>query len=84
MQLLRKLGGKKMTENKTFKEMMQELEQIVNQLDNDQISLEASLELYQKGMALSKACESTLKDAEKKVSELIEKEADESDESQSE
>ena len=41
------------TENNSFEEMMQELESIVNQLDNDTISLEKSLELYQKGIALS-------------------------------
>ncbi|WP_086427718.1 exodeoxyribonuclease VII small subunit [Staphylococcus cornubiensis] len=72
------------TENKSFEEMMKELETIVNQLDNDTISLEKSLELYQQGIALSKSCEKTLSDAEKKVSELMDKEADESDESKSE
>ncbi|MBI5975318.1 exodeoxyribonuclease VII small subunit [Staphylococcus canis] len=72
-----------MTENKTFGEMMQELEHIVKQLDDDQISLESSLELYQKGMALSKSCEATLKDAEEKVAKLIENEEDLSDESES-
>ncbi|MEJ7540702.1 exodeoxyribonuclease VII small subunit [Staphylococcus intermedius] len=72
------------TENKSFEEMMKELESIVNQLDNDTISLEKSLELYQQGIALSKSCEKTLSDAEKKVSELMDKEADESHESKSE
>lgn len=72
------------TEDKSFEEMMKELETIVNQLDNDTISLEKSLELYQQGIALSKSCEKTLSDAEKKVSELMDKEADESDESKSE
>ncbi|HEC2156952.1 exodeoxyribonuclease VII small subunit [Staphylococcus delphini] len=72
------------TENKSFEEMMKELESIVNQLDNDTISLEKSLELYQQGIALSKSCEKTLNDAEKKVAELMDKEADESDESKSE
>ncbi|ARJ51927.1 exodeoxyribonuclease VII small subunit [Staphylococcus lutrae] len=73
-----------MTDNQSFEEMMNELETIVNQLDNDTISLEKSLELYQKGIALSKSCEKTLSDAEKKVSQLMDKEADESDESKSE
>ncbi|EGQ3052809.1 exodeoxyribonuclease VII small subunit [Staphylococcus pseudintermedius] len=72
------------TENKSFEEMMKELENIVNQLDHDTISLEKSLELYQQGIALSKSCEKTLSDAEKKVSELMDKEADESNESKSE
>ncbi len=72
------------TENNSFEEMMKELESIVNQLDNDTISLEKSLELYQKGIALSKSCETTLKNAEKKVSQLMDEEADESDEPKSE
>ncbi|EGQ3689519.1 exodeoxyribonuclease VII small subunit [Staphylococcus pseudintermedius] len=72
------------TENKSFEEMMKELENIVNQLDHNTISLEKSLELYQQGIALSKSCEKTLNDAEKKVAELMDKEADESNESKSE
>lgn len=72
------------TENKSFEEMMKELENIVNQLDHDTISLEKSLELYQQGIALSKSCEKTLSDAEKKVAELMDKEEDESNESKSE
>ncbi|EIE3612140.1 exodeoxyribonuclease VII small subunit [Staphylococcus pseudintermedius] len=72
------------TENKSFEEMMKELENIVNQLDHDTISLEKSLELYQQGIALSKSCKKTLSDAEKKVAELMDKEADESNESKSE
>ncbi len=36
------------TKNKNFEEMMKELESIVNKLDNDQISLEESMDLYQK------------------------------------
>ena len=72
------------TDNQSFEAMMLELEEIVKQLDNDTVSLEESLALYQKGMALSKACEKTLKEAENKVSKLIEEEAEDSDESKSE
>ncbi|RIM27574.1 exodeoxyribonuclease VII small subunit [Staphylococcus chromogenes] len=68
------------TENKNFEEMMKELETIVNKLDNDSISLEESMELYQKGMALSKSCEKTLKEAEEKVAKLMENEAVSNDE----
>ena len=32
-----------------FEEMMQELENIVQKLDNETVSLEESLELYQRG-----------------------------------
>lgn len=70
------------TENKSFEAMMQELEQIVTKLDSDTISLEESMSLYQQGMALSKSCEKTLKEAEEKVSKLMENEAVSNDESE--
>ena len=50
---------------------MEELEGIVKKLDNEAVSLEAALNLYQRGMKLSAACDETLKNAEKKVNELM-------------
>ena len=58
-------------ETQSFEEMMQELERIVQKLDNETVSLEESLDLYQRGMKLSAACDTTLKNAEKKVNDLI-------------
>ena len=58
-------------EKQSFEEMMKELENIVQKLDNEAVSLEESLDLYQRGMKLSANCDSTLKEAEKKVNELI-------------
>lgn len=55
----------------SFEEMMKELETIVQKLDNENVSLEESLNLYQRGMELSATCDETLKDAEKKVNELM-------------
>lgn len=48
-------------ETQSFEEMMQELERIVQKLDNETVSLEESLDLYQRGMKLSAACDTTLK-----------------------
>ena len=62
-------------DQQSFEEMMQELENIVQKLDNETVSLEESLELYQRGMKLS-TCDATLKDAEKKVNQLIKDEAE--------
>ena len=62
-----------------FEEMMQELENIVQKLDNETVSLEESLNLYQRGMKLSAACETTLKDAETKVNQLIKDETEGAD-----
>lgn len=57
--------------SQSFEEMMKELEGIVQKLDNGNVSLEESLNLYQRGMKLSATCDETLKDAEKKVNELM-------------
>ena len=43
-------------------------------MDNEAVSLEESLDLYQRGMKLSANCDSTLKEAEKKVNELMQEE----------
>ena len=64
-------------EKQSFEEMMQELENIVQKLDNETVSLEESLDLYQRGMKLSTACDTTLKDAEKKVNKLMQEETEE-------
>ena len=64
-------------ENQSFEEMRSELENIVQKLDNETVSLEESLELYQRGMKLSASCEDTLKNAEKKVNEMIKNEDEE-------
>lgn len=63
-------------ETQSFEEMMQELERIVQKLDNETVSLEESLDLYQRGMKLSADCDTTLKNAEKKVNDLIKEEAE--------
>ncbi|TDM04325.1 exodeoxyribonuclease VII small subunit [Macrococcus carouselicus] len=55
---------------KKFETMMTELEAIVNKLDNDQVSLEESIELYEKGVQLSKACQEQLVQAEDKINKV--------------
>ncbi|EKU49854.1 exodeoxyribonuclease VII small subunit [Staphylococcus massiliensis] len=65
-----------MSKKQNFEDMMQELENIVQKLDNETVSLEESLELYQRGMELSTKCDQTLKNAEEKVNEMIKEEED--------
>ncbi|MCD8828135.1 exodeoxyribonuclease VII small subunit [Staphylococcus gallinarum] len=62
--------------NQSFEDMMTELEGIVHKLDNENVSLEDSLSLYQRGMTLSAKCDETLKDAEQKVNDLMSNEKD--------
>ena len=54
-----------------FEESIKELEKIVARLEKGDIGLEESLDLFEKGIKLSKACNEMLDKAEKKVSVLI-------------
>lgn len=50
-----------------FDEAMLQLEQIVRQLEQGDVPLENAIELYQKGMELSKLCSDKLQSAEKQL-----------------
>ena len=52
---------------KTFEQSMAELEGIVTKLEAGDITLDDSLELFEKGIKLAKTCQKKLDDAEKKV-----------------
>ncbi|MBR6517833.1 MAG: exodeoxyribonuclease VII small subunit [Bacilli bacterium] len=53
-------------ENMTFEELLKELNSVVELLESGKLSLEESVEVYQKGMALSIECKKRL-DAAKEV-----------------
>ena len=54
-----------------FEECLQRLEQILTELERGEIPLEKSLQLFEEGMTLSKACRKELEDAEGKVEILL-------------
>ena len=54
-------------ENKTFKEGLDELEQIVRSLESNQLELEESIKGYEHGVALLGALKKRLDDAQQKV-----------------
>lgn len=56
---------------KTFEQSISELEDIVSKLENGDVSLDESLELFEQGIKLSKNCQKILDTAEKKVSVLM-------------
>ena len=60
----------KKTEDLTFEEALLELEQIVSQLENEQLSLDESLALFERGQILSNHCIEILEEAELKVTHL--------------
>ncbi len=55
-----------------FEESLLELENIVEKLENGQLSLDESLVLFEKGIKLVKECNTRLKNAQQKVEKLIE------------
>ncbi len=54
----------------SFEQAMAELEQVVQKLENGQVALEESIQLYERGDALKKRCEKQLKAAEEKVAAI--------------
>jgi len=59
---------------KNFEKAMQELEEIVQQMEQGEISLDESLKIFEKGMELSKFCYDKLNQAEKKLKKLVKQE----------
>lgn len=56
---------------KTFEESLAELEQIVHQLENGELSLEDSLKLFEDGVRLSRECQEKLAQAERRIEILL-------------
>ena len=52
---------------KDFESAIAELERIVKTLEDGDLSLEKSLELFERGVQLSRFCHSTLEQAERRV-----------------
>jgi len=57
-------------ERPSFEQALKELEGIVQRLEQEEVSLEESIELYQKGVKLSKKCSEILEKAELKIKEV--------------
>lgn len=60
------------TEKFDFEKSLTELENIVNSLENSDISLDEAIKLFEKGVELSNKCQKTLETAEKKIITLTE------------
>jgi exodeoxyribonuclease VII small subunit len=56
-----------------FEDSLAELEQLVTQLEQGEISLEQSLKSFERGVTLTRTCQKALQEAEQKVQILIEK-----------
>lgn len=58
---------------KDFEAAIAELESIVKKLEDGDLSLETSLQLYERGVHLSRFCHARLEDAERRVEILNER-----------
>ena len=61
-----------LSNNFDFEKSIKELETIANSLENEQISLDESMALFEKGVRLSKDCSKYLEDAKQKIISLTE------------
>jgi len=56
---------------KTFESSLDELEQIVRELEQGELPLERSLELFEQGVKLSRECQERLNQAERRIEILM-------------
>lgn len=66
-------------ERQSFEEALSQLEEIVNELEDDSITLERSLSLYEEGIKLSKICTETLENARQQIEHVNEQHNDNKD-----
>lgn len=59
---------------RSFEEAINELESIVDKLEKGELPLDESIEIFQKGIELSKFCSKRLDEVERRISILIEDE----------
>ena len=56
-----------------FEEALKELETLVEKMEHGDLSLEESLQHFERGVALTRHCQQALQEAEQKVEILLEK-----------
>jgi exodeoxyribonuclease VII small subunit len=61
----------KAAREETFESALKELEGIVEQLERGDLPLEKSLELFERGISLTRVCQKRLDEAERKVEMLV-------------
>ena len=55
-----------------FEDSLAEIEQLLSQLEQGELSLEESLKSFERGVTLTRVCQKALQEAEQKVQILIE------------
>ena len=65
-----------MENEKTFEEMLDNLEEIVQLLEKDNLNLEESISKFEDGMKIAKACNKKIEEAEKRITILLDENGD--------
>jgi len=68
--------NKKEIESLTFEQAIESLTEIVEKIETGQVPLTESLQQYEKGMVTIKHCRKILLDAEKRIEQIAENDAD--------
>lgn len=63
----------------SFEEALSRLETIVEELEDESITLDQSIELYEEGIELSRLCTETLEEAELRIKNVAEQQSDNND-----
>ena len=66
----------KKTDCFNFEQALENLEELVTAMEEGELSLEESLQAFEKGIKLTRECQSALKKAEQKVQVLINEDGD--------
>lgn len=74
------MSSTKDKESLSFEEALSRLEQIVDELEDESITLDKSIKLYEEGIALSSMCTETLEEAELRIKNVAEQTDDNNNE----
>lgn len=66
-----------MSNNKTIEENFNELNKIIEKMENEEVALEETFELYTEGLKLIKDCNNKIDKVEKKIKIIESEESDE-------
>lgn len=64
------MAGKKQAETPDFEQALAELEGLVQRMESGELSLETSLQEFERGVQLTRICQDALKTAEQRVKVL--------------
>jgi exodeoxyribonuclease VII small subunit len=71
--------ARKKTDNFDFEAALEDLEALVTSMEEGKLSLEESLQAFEKGIKLTRECQQALQQAEQKVQVLINEKGDTKD-----